>query len=113
MPGSTRRGSTGRHTSLWMTHDTIRNPIQAAEHEAEHLREIVEEGESEATLAIVIGTWIVVVVLLVAVVVTAALLVAYLVNPLTGRRRPGATPTGRGGARRPSVSPGRARAATT
>ena len=78
MPCSARRGSTGRHTSLWMTHDTIRHPIQAAEHEAEHLREIVEEGESEATLAIRIGTWIVIV--LVAVVLTAALLVAYLVT---------------------------------
>jgi hypothetical protein len=62
-----------------MTHDTLRHPIQAAEHEAEHLREIVEEGESETTLAILIGTWIVVIVL-VAVVVTAALLVAYLVT---------------------------------
>ena len=61
-----------------MTHDTLRHPIQAAEHEAEHLREIVEEGESEATLAIRIGTWIVIV--LVAVVLTAALLVAYLVT---------------------------------
>jgi cobalamin biosynthesis protein CobD/CbiB len=63
-----------------MTHDTVRHPIQAAEHEAEHLREIVEEGESETTLAILVGTWIVVVVILVAVVVTAALLIAYLVT---------------------------------
>ena len=63
-----------------MTHDTVRHPIQAAEHEAEHLREIVEEGESGATLAILIGTWLVVVVVLVAVVVTVALLVAYMVT---------------------------------
>jgi hypothetical protein len=63
-----------------MTHDTLRHPIQAAEHEAEQLREIVQEGESESALAILIRAWLVVVVVLVAVVAAAALLVAYLVT---------------------------------
>ncbi len=70
-----------RPTYFWVDDPRhLRHPIQAAEHEAEHLREIVEEGESETTLAILVGTWIVVVIVLVAVVVTASLLVAYLVT---------------------------------
>jgi hypothetical protein len=81
-PGIRSFGAAALRTAIlsWMTHDTVRHPIQAAEHEAEHLREIVEEGESGATLAILIGTWLVVVVVLVAVVVTLAFLVAYLVT---------------------------------
>lgn len=63
-----------------MTTGALRHPIRSAEHEAVHLREIVEEGESGATLAILIGTWIVVVVFLVSLVVTAAFVVAYLVT---------------------------------
>jgi hypothetical protein len=63
-----------------MTGETLRHPIRSAEREAEHLREIVEEGESGATLAILIGTWIVVVIFLVGVVVTTAFVVAYLVT---------------------------------
>jgi hypothetical protein len=69
-----------RQASLTMTGETLRHPIRSAEHEAEHLREIVEEGESGATLAILIGTWIVVVVFLVGVVVATAFVVAYLVT---------------------------------
>jgi cobalamin biosynthesis protein CobD/CbiB len=59
---------------------SIRHPIRAAEHEAEHLRRIVREGESAATPLILIGAWIALVVPLVALVVGLALLIAYLVT---------------------------------
>ena len=54
------------------------HPIRAAEHEAEHLRRIVSEGESPAALVILIGTWIAIVVPLVGLVVAVALAAAYL-----------------------------------
>ena len=56
-----------------MAESRLRHPIRAAEREAEHLREVVEEGESAATPAILIGTWLVVAVVLVASVVNILL----------------------------------------
>jgi hypothetical protein len=72
-----------------MTSRTSRNsaqtrfatPVQAAEHEAEHLHQIVDEGKSEATPAILIGAWIAFVVPLVAIVIAIAFGTAYLTSP--------------------------------
>jgi len=56
----------------------LRHPIHAAEHEAEHLRQIAEEGESAATPAIIGGTVIAFAALTLAVILTLALGIAYL-----------------------------------
>jgi hypothetical protein len=41
-------------------HESARHPIQAAEHEVQHLVDVAEAGEDEKTPAIVIGgTWLV------------------------------------------------------
>lgn len=60
--------------------DALHHPLRAAEHEVEHLLDIVEEGESDATLPILIGTWVAAVVVLVVVLVALALLVAHFVG---------------------------------
>jgi hypothetical protein len=54
-----------------------RHPIKAAEHEVEHLAEVAEEGESDKTPLIVIGTILVVSALIVAVVLALALVIAH------------------------------------
>jgi hypothetical protein len=59
---------------------TLRHPIRTAEREAEHLRDVADEGRSAATPVILIGTWVVAAAVLVAVAVTLALMVAYLVT---------------------------------
>jgi mono/diheme cytochrome c family protein len=77
--------------------DPLRHPVQAAEHEAEHLRRIVDEGKSEATPAILIGTWIAFVVPLVAIVIAIAFGTAYLITGNAGTaypRAPATTTTG-------------------
>jgi mono/diheme cytochrome c family protein len=56
----------------------LRHPIHAAVHEAEHLREIAEKGESAATPAIIGGTVIVFAALILALILTLALGIAYL-----------------------------------
>jgi hypothetical protein len=55
----------------------VRHPIHAAVHEAAHLREIANEGESTATPAILIAAVLAFVVPLVAGVITLADLVAH------------------------------------
>lgn len=55
----------------------VPHPIRAAEHEAEHLREVAEEGDSPATPAILAGGLIPVLALVVLVVIGLALLAAY------------------------------------
>jgi hypothetical protein len=57
-----------------------RHPLRAAERELEHLREIAGEGESAATPAILIGTWIAILLPLVAIVIALAVGIAYLVT---------------------------------
>ena len=61
-----------------MAGSALRHPLRAAGRDAEHLREIVEEGTSEATPLILVGIWVVVAALLVAVVVTLALVAAHV-----------------------------------
>jgi cytochrome c5 len=56
------------------------HPIQAAEHEVEHLREVADEGESPATPAILGGGLIAILVPVVAILIGASLLTAYLVT---------------------------------
>jgi hypothetical protein len=58
----------------------LRHPIHAAEREIEHLHDIASEGESPATPAILIGTWVAAVVPLVAIVIALAFTIAYLVT---------------------------------
>jgi hypothetical protein len=60
--------------------DLLRRPLEAAEREAGHLRDIAEEGESGATPAILIGMWIAVVVPLVAAVIALAFVSAGLIG---------------------------------
>lgn len=55
----------------------FRHPLRSAEREAAHLKDVADEGRSPATLAILIGTWIVVAGMLVSSVVGLALLAAY------------------------------------
>jgi CHASE3 domain sensor protein len=55
-------------------HESLRHPVQAAEHELQHLVDVAEAGEDETTPAILIGgTWLVA-----AVVVVVVLALAYL-----------------------------------
>jgi hypothetical protein len=63
-----------------MTGNVLRHPIRTAERQAEHLRQVADEGQSAATPVILIATWLVVAGLLVAAAVTLALVVAYLVT---------------------------------
>jgi hypothetical protein len=70
-----------------MTRDALRHPIRSAEREAAHLKDVADEGESAATPAILIATWVVVAALLVATAVSLALLAAYLIARWRGRSR--------------------------
>jgi cytochrome c5 len=56
------------------------HPIQAAEHELEHLQDVAEEGKSPATPAILGGTLIVILIPIVALLIGASFLTAYLVT---------------------------------
>lgn len=71
--------------------DALRHPVQSAEHGIEHLKEIVEAGESVATPAILTATWIAIVLPLVAIVVGLAFGVAYLVTGSAGTHYPAAS----------------------
>jgi CHASE3 domain sensor protein len=60
-------------------HDSARHPVQAAEHEVQHLVDVAEAGEDEKTPAILIGgTWLVAAVVVVVVLVLALLAVHFL-----------------------------------
>ncbi len=78
--------------------DPLRHPLRAAEQEVEHLRRIVDDGQSAATPAILIGTWIALVVPLVAIVVGVAFGAAYLVTGSAGTKYPSAPATTTSGA---------------
>jgi hypothetical protein len=69
-----------RHALDAMAADALRHPIRAAEREAEHLRDLANEGESAATPLILIATWILVAALLVSLAVTLAFVVAHVVT---------------------------------
>jgi mono/diheme cytochrome c family protein len=56
------------------------HPIQAAEHELEHLQDVAEEGKSPATPAILGGGLILILIPIVALLIGASLLTAYLVT---------------------------------
>jgi outer membrane protein assembly factor BamB len=56
------------------------HPIQAAEHEVEHLHDVAEEGKSPATPAILGGTLILILIPIVAILIAASFLTAYLVT---------------------------------
>jgi cytochrome c5 len=56
------------------------HPIQAAEHELEHLQDVAEEGRSPATPAILGGGLILILIPIVALLIGASLLTAYLVT---------------------------------
>jgi mono/diheme cytochrome c family protein len=58
----------------------LRHPLESAEHEVARLKEIVDDGKSAATPAILAVTWIAIVLPLLAVVVALAYGVAYLVT---------------------------------
>jgi len=57
-----------------------RHPVQAAEHELEHLNEIADKGESTATPAILIGRVAAFVLPLAAIMIALAVGIAYLVT---------------------------------
>ena len=63
-----------------MAWTALRHPLRSAEREAAHLRDVADEGESAATPAILIATWLVFAGLLVASAVSLALLAAYLLT---------------------------------
>ena len=67
---------------------TLRHPLHAAEHEVEHLKEVAATGESPATPAILVVTWIAMVLPLLALVIGLAFGVAYLVTGSAGIRHP-------------------------
>jgi alcohol dehydrogenase (cytochrome c) len=56
------------------------HPIQAAEHELEHLQDVAEEGKSPATPVILGGTLILILIPIVALLIGASFLTAYLVT---------------------------------
>jgi cytochrome c5 len=56
------------------------HPIQAAEHELEHLQDVAEEGRSPATPAILGGGLILILIPIVAILIGASFLTAYLVT---------------------------------
>jgi hypothetical protein len=58
-----------------VTRPFARHPIQAAEGEAEHLREVAAEGQSAATPVIVVAALLVSLILIVAAVIALAFVV--------------------------------------
>jgi len=69
----------------------LRHPIRAAEHEAEHLRQVAEKGESAATPAIIGGTVIAFVAMILAVILTLAIGIGYLATRCGGGSSGGIT----------------------
>jgi hypothetical protein len=57
--------------------DVVRHPLHAAAHEAEHLREVVDKGESPKTPLIIAGTVIVFVAPIAATVMLLAFTIAH------------------------------------
>jgi len=68
--------------------EVLRHPIRAVEHEAEHLKDVVAQGDSGATPLILIGTWLAVVLPLVALVTGLAFGISYLVTGSPGTHYP-------------------------
>ncbi len=66
----------------------LRHPLHAAGHELGHLEEVARKGESPATLAILLATWVAIVLPLVALVAGLAFGVSYLVTGSAGTRYP-------------------------
>lgn len=58
----------------------LAHPIEAAEHEVEHLVEVADEGKSPATPAILTGGLIAVLIPVIAILIGASFLTAYLVT---------------------------------
>lgn len=67
----------------------FRHSIRAADREVEHLHDIASEGESGATPAILIATWVAAIVPLLAIVIALAFTVAHFAT-----RGEGDSPTG-------------------
>jgi hypothetical protein len=83
LSGTAPLGGSGRNGE-----SRLRHPLRALSREAWHLRLVVARGESPATLAILIGTWIAIVVPLVALVCGLAFGVSYLVTGSPGSSYP-------------------------
>ncbi|HSS81548.1 MAG TPA: hypothetical protein VLK24_10155 [Gaiellaceae bacterium] len=58
----------------------LAHPIEAVEHEVEHLADVAEEGESPATPAILGVSLIVVLIPVVAIVIAASFLIAHFIG---------------------------------
>jgi hypothetical protein len=58
----------------------LAHPIDAVEHEVEHLREVAEEGKSPATPAILTGGVLAVLIPVIAILIGACFLIGWLVT---------------------------------